>query len=332
MRESTVHIPIQSFNPVVAPAPPHPPWWKPWAGRCAAAGCLRRGKLWPSWLHTSARVLFEGRWYCEPRCFNSLLESRVSYLLSGFRARKTKLHRLPIGLLLISRRVISSDHLRHALRLQRETATGRLGEWLCCMGVVREEQITAALGQQWGCPVFPLGDEMANSAWRGRVPLPLLDSARAVIAHASPDGGVLHLAFGDHLDHFLLYAVEQMLDCRTVACVAPETRIAESLTYLRLHNEKAEIAFDSIRDPQEMAWIICNYATELQATRVAVVRVSSHIWVRFFSGETARDLLFRVLQDSLSPPPLNQFAERAKAFLPSADTTKDGVAHASGPV
>jgi len=127
-------------------------------------------------------------------------------------------------------------------------------------------------------------------------------------------------------------AVEQMLDCRTVACVAPETRIAESLTYLRLHNEKAEIAFDSIRDPQEMAWIICNYATELQATRVAVVRVSSHIWVRFFSGETARDLLFRVLQDILSPPPLNQFAERAKAFLPSADTTKDGVAHASGPV
>src|ERR1700731_4137552 len=162
MRENTVDVATQPFDPALATAPPHHPWWKPWAGRCAAAGCLRRGKLWPSWLHTSSRVLFEGRWYCEPRCFNSLLESRVSYLLSGFRARKAKLHRLPIGLLLISRGVISSEHLRHALRLQRETATGRLGEWFCRMGVVGEEHIAAALVQQWGCAVFPLDNDMTN--------------------------------------------------------------------------------------------------------------------------------------------------------------------------
>jgi hypothetical protein len=332
MNEQTGSIVAQPFSSLTVLAPPRRRWWKPWGNRCAAPDCRRRGKLWPAWLRTSAMVLFEGRWYCEPRCLKSALESRVSNLLSGFRGRKVRPYRLPIGLLLVSRGLISPEQLRYALRLQREAGNGRLGAWFCRMGVVREEQIAAALGQQWGCPVFPLHNEITNPFWQGRIPLPLLDSARAVLAHASLDGRILYLAFGDHLDHFLLYAVEQMLDCRTVACVAPETRIAESLTWLRLQTERAEISFDSIRDPQEIAWIICNYAVELQAIRVAVARVSAHIWVRLFSADTARDLLFRVLHDNSHSANLESSAEKTKAFLDLADSTNDGVTDASGPV
>jgi hypothetical protein len=331
MTLKTAHIVKWLSHPFIGTSSPGAPtWWKPWTNRCAAVDCPYRGKLWPSWLRTSAGILFDGRWYCEPRCFQSALEFRLSHLRSGFHARKTKPYRLPIGLLLISRGVISSEQLRHALRLQREAATGRLGEWFCRMGVVGEEHIAAALAQQWGCAVFPLDNDMTNPSWQGRIPWPLLDSARAVLAHASPDGRVIHLAFGDHLDHFLLYAVEQMLDCRTVACVAPQTRIAQSLTCMRLQAEKVEICFDSIRDPREMAQIACNYAAELQATRVAVARLSAHIWVRFFSGGTARDLLFRILQDSPSRAHLAPLSARAKALPNPADSTNDGVRDASG--
>ena len=323
----------QPFHPMIAAVPLHHAWWKPWESRrCAGADCQYRGKLFPEWLRTSARVLFEGRWYCEPRCFKSTLEFRVSNLLSVVRARKSKVHRLPIGLLLVSRGLISSEQLRNALRLQRETKTGRLGEWFCRFGLVREEQIAAALAQQWGCVVFPLDTKMANPIWGACIPLTLLDSARAVLAHASIDGRTLHLAFGERLDHLLLYAVEQMLDCRTVACVAPESRIAESLAQTRLRREKVEVCFDTIRDPIEMSSITCNYAAELQATRVSVARVSAHIWVRFFSGAVVRDLLFRVLPDTASSFRLEAFAETPKAFLSHADSTKDGVTDASGPI
>jgi hypothetical protein len=330
MRKKNIPVAQQPFDPFVASPPLRHRWWEPWAHRCAGADCPHRGKLFPAWLRSSARVLFEGRWYCDSRCFKSALEFRVSHLLSGSRNRKNKPHRLPIGLLLISRGLITSEHLRHALRLQRENGTGRLGEWFCLMGVVREEHIAAALAQQWGCPVFPLGAEMVNPAWSGRIPFPLLYSAHATLAHASLDGRILHLAFGERLDHFLLYAVEQMLDCRTVACIAPESRIAQSLALMRLQNEKTDLFFDTIRDPIEMAWIIGNYAGEFQATRVAIARVSAHIWVRFFSGSTARDLLFRVSPDTHSCFHLEPFAEMAKAFPSQADSNQDGVSDASG--
>jgi hypothetical protein len=330
MRKKTAPVTKQLFDPFIAAIPLRHRWWEPWAHQCAGAYCPHRGKLFPAWLRSSARVLFEGRWYCESRCFKSALEFRVAHLLSSSRARKTKAHRLPIGLLLIGRGLITSEQLRHALRLQRENGTGRLGEWFCLMAVVQEEHIAAALAQQWGCPVFPLDTEMVSPSWSGRIPFPLLYSAHAALAHASLDGRILHLAFGERVDHFLLYAVERMLDCRTVACIAPESRIAQSLANLRLHNGKTDLSFDTIRDPIEMSWIICNYAGELQATRVAVARVSAHIWVRFFSGSVARDLLFRVLPDTHSSFHLEPFAEMAKAFLPQADSNDDGVSDASG--
>ena len=311
-------------------------WWKRFAarygGRCAAADCAHRGKLWPAWLRKSASILFEGRWYCEPACLDSVLEFRVRNLLSGFVAPRTKNHRLPLGLLLIDRGVISSQQLREALRLQRDAGAGRLGDWLSQMGVVREQQLAAALGQQWGCPVFPLDHQTAHPSWSGRVPLPLLDSARAVPAHASADGRVLHLAFGERLDHPLLYAIEQMLDCRTVACVAPEAKVAEFLHYWRRRVEGTDINFDTIRDPHEMTGIIGNYAAELRAARVAVARSSAHIWVRFYRGYVARDLLFRILPDTTPPLPAEKVTVRAKASSSPADTRKDGVSNAAAPL
>jgi hypothetical protein len=276
-------------------------------------------------------VLFEGRWYCDPRCLKSALELRVSNLLFGFRPRKSKPYRLPLGLLLVSRGAVTTDQLRYALHLQRAAGVDKLGTWFCRMGAISEEQIAAALAQQWGCALFPLDTEMPNPSWLGRIPFSLLESARAVLAHVSPDSRLLHLAFGDRVDHFLLYAVEQMLDCRTVPCVAPETRIATLLNSLRLQSEKSEIAFDTVREPREIARIICNYTIELQATRIAISRVSSHIWVRFFSREMARDLLFRILQVNSSSPHMEPLPQRPKAFTRSADSIKDGVTDASGP-
>jgi hypothetical protein len=305
-------------------------WWARFARPCAATECPYRGKLWPAWFGKRSGVLFEGRWYCEAECLKPLLEFRMRHLLSNFIAQKTRSHRLPLGLLLINRGAISAEQLREGLRKQRDAGGGRLGDWFRQMGTVNEQQLTAALGQQWGCPVFPLEHQTPHPSWSGLLPLPLLESARTVPVHASPDGRVLHLCFGDHLDHRLLYAIELMLSCRTVACVASEAKIDTFLRHLRRHAQRTETCFDTVRDPREMTGVICNYATQLRAARVAVVRTGAHIWVRFYCGKMARDLLFRILPESTPALAHERFSGGAKAFSPPADRRKDGVANAPG--
>jgi hypothetical protein len=294
--------------------------------------CPYRRRLWPAWFRKLGGLWFEGRWYCQAECLKPLLEFRMLHLLSSFVAQKTRSHRLPLGLLLVNRGAISAEQLREGLRRQRDAGSGRLGDWFRQMGTIDEQQLTAALGQQWGCPVFPLEQQTPNPAWSNLLPLPLLESARTVPVHASLDGRVLHLCFGDHLDHPLLYAVELMLGCRTVACVASEAKIDSLLKQLRRHAQRTETCFDTVRDPREMAWVICNYATQLRAARVAVVRTNAHLWVRFYGRKVARDLLFRILPESASASPQARFFEGAKAFSLPADRRKDGVANAAGPL
>jgi hypothetical protein len=322
---------MQTYSMVRDLPAPSRPWWARLARECAAADCPHRKKYLSAWLRRPVGVTFEGKWYCQPKCFRAVLELRVRNLLSGFRPEKLKNHRLPLGLLLVSRGIIDEEQLRRALYLQRASGKGRVGEWFCKLGFAGEQQIAAALAQQWGCPMFPLDHETANGGWYRLLPPSLLDSARAVPVHASVDGSVVHLAFGDRLDHLLLYAVEQLLGCRAVACVAPEAGIAELLGKAK-NEEKTETCFDTIRDPGEMVSIICNYATELGAERVALARASVHLWLRFYGNGKSRDLLFRVLPDSVLRPPLEATVQRTKAFLSLGDGNKGGVTSAPEPI
>src|SRR5205814_940014 len=181
-------------------------------------------------------------------------------------------------LLLVQRGVISADQLRNVLRSQRETLDARrIGQLFRDAGMLNEEQLAAALAQQWGYPLFPLDYQKAHPAWSSLLPLPLLDAARAVPAHASTDTRVLHLAFSERIDHPLLYAIEHMLNCRTVPCVAAENKISQFLAYWRRRTERDDISFDSIREPREMTRVIRNYASELQAVRLSVTRASAHV-------------------------------------------------------
>ncbi len=306
-------------------------WWNRLAARCAGLDCPKLGKLWPYWLAKAQGVDFEGRWYCSRGCLETILAGRVHTLLSTSHLEKARAHRFPLGLLLVNRGAISAVQLREAIRLQRESGQGRLGDWLRHTTELSVQQLTAALGQQWGCPVFPLEQQSAPVAWSDLIPLSLLESAAAVPAYASPDGRLLHLAFRDRVDHTLLYAVEQMLLCRTFPCVAPGSAIQSHLEQFRKLTSGNETSFDTVRESPEMTWTICNYATELNARRLVVARAGAYIWVRFFRADAARDLLFRILPDNHSNL-VDRLSGRPKVFSVSADDRKGGVSDAQPPL
>lgn len=304
-------------------------WWERLSSRCAGPACPYRDKLWPAWLRHTSGVEFDARWYCEVGCLKPVLVQQVQQLLSRFLYERPRIHRLPIGLLLVNRSVITQDQLRAALRLQREAGRGKLGDWLRQLDMADENQITAALAQQWGCPVFPLDQLAAFLISSQLLPLPLLESAGAVPAYTSPDGQVLHLAFGERIDHTALYAIEQMLGCHTVACAANESTISTVLAQFRLHSPGEETCFETVRDPREMMLIICSYAAELRALHIALVRTSTYIWVRFHRKDAKRDLLFHIAAET-KPPALEPGANKTNPLPVSADIRKEGVSDASG--
>jgi len=63
-------------------------------------------------------------------------------------------HRIPLGLVLLEQGWITNDDLRSALTAQKDAGAGRLGNWLVRSRSASEEQVTRALGLQWGCPVL----------------------------------------------------------------------------------------------------------------------------------------------------------------------------------
>lgn len=293
---------------------------------CAGESCPRRNRFWPGWVRKSLALEFETRWYCNAACLQPALIRRLHVLLTIPVSDKPRNHRIPLGLLLVRSGVLRQDCLREALRLQRAKGRGRLGDWLREMGAVTDQQIAAALAQQWGCPVYPLDRRPPAPSQSTLLPLPLLEAAHAFAAHSNPASGALHLAFADRLDHTTLYAVEQMLGCRVIACVAAESAIDRELAWIRRHRAVEEPCFDTVRDSVEMARIVGSYSDVLRARRIAVARVAAHIWVRFHCRHAVRDLLFRAAPGSPSP---ERSPVPAKAFLAQADTRKDGVSDAT---
>ena len=301
--------------------------WQRWTVRCGSPECRAAATPKPALVARYSGIHYNNRWYHHASCLKAALTSRLSQMLHTFAERRERIHRLPIGLLLINRGVISAQHLKEALRLQRQAGYGKLSHWLRQIVPLDEAEVTAALGQQWGCPVFRITQQSLYAGTQNPVPFPILAAAKAVPVHASQTGKQLHIAFCERVDHTLLYAVEAMLGCRTIACVSPDSTVREALERLRREDPGNEISFDTVRDPGEMAATICNYAAQMDARRIQAERAGSYIWVAFFRSDTRRELLFRLRGSRPDEAEIGR--ERVKAFSPLADTGKDGVSDAS---
>jgi hypothetical protein len=302
--------------------------WRDLLVRCGSPNCGFRLKVQPALLTRFRGVQFQRRWYHQPACLREDLLARVRSLLS-VSGSLPRPYRIPIGLLLIKRGAITSQQLRAALNLQRQAGTGNIGYWLRHVTNLGDEHICAALSQQWGCPVFPLEGSAAHFITNNAPPHLLLESAKAVPAFAALDGREWHIAFSERIDHTLLYAWEQILQCKTFPCVARASAINEALELSQKRITRKEICFDSVRDPLEMAATICSYASQMDAREIKVERAVGHIWAALFQGNARRDLLFRVIPE----------APFSKGFLPvldkanpeAADIRRDGVWTAAHP-
>jgi len=197
--------------------------------KCENPYCPHGHKVWANAFRKDESIRFRGRRHCSPECLErAFAEELLRERLPAGRSHR-KSHRVPLGLLLLSNGTIADSKLKEALAAQREAGKGRIGEWLRQVAGVTERQVTAALGMQWSCPVFPLENHRAFLDCAHLVPLPILEPSRMVTAHFLPNARLLYMAFADWVDYGTLYAIEQMLSCRTEPCLATESALQQAL-------------------------------------------------------------------------------------------------------
>jgi hypothetical protein len=247
---------------------------------------LRRGN--------SEGVLLQGRWYCGLDCFEQAIVNEFTVLLKLRDEPLPNLHRIPLGLLLLGRGVITGEQLKSALAAQRATRTGRLGRLLVDLGVVSAQDISAALAAQWGCGVFPIEGNNHYRECSHLLPLALIESSRMIPVHYHDGSRLLYVAFAENIDHTALYSIERQLGARTEACVITEAAMEQALGEIRVESRPSEIVFETLWDPGEMARTVRDYSLALGAEELLLARPRGFLWVRLRGTGRPHDLLFRL--------------------------------------
>lgn len=156
---------------------------------------------------------------------------------------------------------------------------GKIGEWIEKLGFASENEVTKALALQWGCAVATSFDPSANFFASG-IPFPILEAFQMLPLNYVASSNTLYLAFGERVDHAALYAIEKILDCRTVPCVAGREGIARKLDSMRQLSRPSDVEFGPMRDLSEMARIASSYTARLSPAQVCLSRVGRFIWLR----------------------------------------------------
>ena len=256
---------------------------------------LRRGK--------NEGVLLQGRWYCSLDCFEEAITGVFNGLLRLPDEPLPRLHRVPLGLLLLGRGVITDSQLKSALQAQREGGADRLGRWLIRLGVASAQDVSAALAAQWGCGVFSLERDQRYRECSQMLPFALLESSHMIPVHYLPTSQLLFVAFSEDIDHTALYAVERLVGGHTEPCIVTEAAMNRALEEIRAVSRPAEIVFETLWDAPEMARTIRDYAVKLNADELILARPRCFVWVRLRASGRSWDLLFRL--------PAGKIAERA---------------------
>lgn len=267
--------------------------------RCQNPRCPRPRRPWWQWRQPKG-IWLNKRWYCGLECFEQAAASLfVRMDLKGGKSRQGR-YRMPLGLLMLSKGLITGEHLQEALKAQKESQRGRLGEWLRQLGIVTEEQLTTALGMQWGYPVFHLAQSPGFAECAAMTPLPILEAACMAPVHYLPTSRTLYVAFSDGIDFAALRGLEQMLDLSTQPCVIGETEMAEALEEIRRLPRPSETLLDCPCEPQKLAATTRDWAQSNAADRVRVAACSDYLWVRIENLSLSGHLLIR-LAETLQP-------------------------------
>jgi len=238
----------------------------------------------------------QGCWYCNSECFTAAAEKKLSELLITGQEQVNHVSRMPLGLILIGRSLLTVEQLREATEEQKETGE-EIGEILARHGFVSEKQVTGGRAVQWSCPVFSVPKHAIRTGIQ--IPSVLIQLYSAIPLHYVPRTKHLLMGFVHGIEYGLLYAIEQMTGCSTQPCFVTPSDFQTQMQLKEQMQEQCgdttpkELTFENVQTPAEMAQILCSHGVDIEADHVMMSRCREYIWARLKYGAKAVDLFFR---------------------------------------
>jgi hypothetical protein len=228
------------------------------------------------------RPIFEGQWGCSGRCVLEMTRTAVQRELGDgtqSAAAAPHRHRVPLGLLMLAQGWITHPQLRKALEAQRESGTGRIGDWLQSECGIEPEQVTRGLSMQWSCPVLTTEgfspDAMALVAPKlfvekfGFLPLRVAGSR------------ILYLGFEERLDASAAFAMEKMTGLKVESGLVVGAHIQAARSRL-LECEAVEMKLSAVSDKEALLARMTAILEQKQPVASRLVRVHQYYWMRIW--------------------------------------------------
>jgi hypothetical protein len=247
-----------------------------------------------------AGISISEEWFCSGNCFEKAAHDKLSGLISTLRAKQPPRHqRIPLGLAMVSRGHLTAEQLRIVLEEQRKGGSN-LGEIVQRLGFATAEQVTAAVAEQWSCPVFSLKDrELVQPV---HIPRRLLELYEMLPVHFSEVGRRLMVGFVRRVPYHVLHTIEHMTACVATPCFITAQQYQNHLHSSALAERADEVHFEPGSSPSEMARLARNYVSQVGATKVRFGMCPDYLWIRLWGPADELDLLFQLQQDKKPIP------------------------------
>jgi hypothetical protein len=244
---------------------------------CANPRC---GSGWLRLWRRRETPVFEGGWCCSSECMAAQVAAALSREMDGRGSpRESHRHRIPLGLVLLEQGWITNQDLRAALESQRAAGAGRLGRWLVESRRASEENVTRALGLQWGCPVLAMEFHHPEGL-TALVPRLFVDAFGALPLRVAA-GKILYLGFEDHLDAALALALERMTGLEVVGGLVQESAFRPAHTRLLEARFPAAELIEAATEPA-LAAAFAKAVERIRPIESRLVRVHDCFWLRLW--------------------------------------------------
>ncbi len=225
---------------------------------------------------SATRPCFEERWFCRRGCLEEAVKHTVRRELRNGVSGETRVrHRVPLGLILQARGLLSYAELQRALQLQMDSGA-RLGKVLQDHFGIAEERIATALATQWNCPVWtlpemPAANLLCLAPWTlfrrsGSLPLRLI-------------GARLCLASADSVDAPIALALERMHGVQVESGIAAASQLEQFWSRLERSGPGSTRELEC-NTAEEAALEAAGAITQMQPVRSRIVRVGRRLWLR----------------------------------------------------
>lgn len=227
------------------------------------------------------RPIFEAQWGCSGRCVLAMVRTAVRReqgegVTSSPAPHR---HRVPLGLLMLAQGWITHPQLQKALAAQRESGTGRIGEWLVSECGLETEQIVRGLGMQWGCPVLTM--EAFSPEIMALVMPKLFIEKFGLLPLRVAGSRILYVGFADRLDASAAFATEHMTELKVESGVVEGAQFEAGRRRL-LACDGVEVKLESAEDEEGMAARITAILEQKQPVASRLVRVHRYYWLRMW--------------------------------------------------